>query len=158
MTLWWKQNVLSILFLVNFNFLSQNRVQFESSFQLPVVFGTITTLVYFLPKTNDDLGSHTQSLLFLLCVYEKCWWWSHNNRFPLSIPLLSSILFIAWLLPLYEQQWRTMLSVYSGADRGPAEVDEDDFHKYSFRCGRMLESDSRVKHILPFFLIVISYK
>jgi len=37
-----------------------------------------------------------------------------------------------------------MLSVYSGSDRGPAEVDEADFHKYSFRCGRMLESDSRV--------------
>ncbi|XP_066935119.1 germ cell-less protein-like 1 [Clytia hemisphaerica] len=49
----------------------------------------------------------------------------------------------AWLLPLYEKQWRTMLAVYSGSDQGPSEVDEDDFHKYSFRCGRMLEADNR---------------
>lgn len=49
----------------------------------------------------------------------------------------------SWLLPLYEKQWRTMLSVYSGVDRGPLQVDEFDFEKYSFRCGRMLETDAR---------------
>ena len=82
--------------------------------------------------------------------------WIHiwfNSRF-----LCTSL---AWLLPLYEQQWRTMLSVYSGSDSGPLGIDEDDFYKYSFRCGRMLESDNRVRFccsvVVVFVVIFFSF-
>ena len=68
--------------------------------------------------------------------------------------MIFSFVYLAWLLPLYEKQWRTMLSVYSGNDIGPSGTDEDDFYNNSFRCGRMLESDSRVEYCIFYFLII----
>lgn len=37
-----------------------------------------------------------------------------------------------------------MLSVYSGEDNGPADISEEFFEENSCRCGRILESDTRV--------------
>jgi len=48
-----------------------------------------------------------------------------------------------WLMPLYEKQWLRMLSVYTGDDNGPTDVDDEAFERHSCRCGRVLESDNR---------------
>ena len=49
----------------------------------------------------------------------------------------------SWLLPLYERQWVKMLSVYTGDDSGPSDINEDLFESTACRCGRVLEGDNR---------------
>ncbi|XP_065670716.1 germ cell-less protein-like 1 isoform X2 [Hydra vulgaris] len=48
-----------------------------------------------------------------------------------------------WLLPVYQSQWKSMLSVYNGEDTGPKQIVEDLFYKQACRCGRILETDTR---------------
>ncbi|XP_074650673.1 germ cell-less protein-like 1 [Tubulanus polymorphus] len=47
-----------------------------------------------------------------------------------------------WLLPLYRRQWKHMLSVEQGIDKGPTEeVTEHQFYKLALRCGRVLSKE-----------------
>ncbi|RDD47182.1 Germ cell-less protein-like 1 [Trichoplax sp. H2] len=51
------------------------------------------------------------------------------------------LIFIDWLLPIYRQEWRTLLAVEEGDDFGPTSCCEKQFYNNCIRLGRMIEVD-----------------
>lgn len=66
-----------------------------------------------------------------------------GDRKSISLVQKDNIIPKQWLLPLYVEQLRRTLLVYTGEDNGPTDIDHDLFERNSCRCGRILESDSR---------------
>ena len=44
----------------------------------------------------------------------------------------------SWMNKVYEMNWRTLLKMDQGIDRGPAHLSEEQFDRNCIRCGRTL--------------------
>lgn len=65
-----------------------------------------------------------------------------NHHLDIEMIETDNILPTDWLLPIFKSQWYRMMRVDQGVDKGPKQIEKEEFDRTSLRCGRILLTDT----------------